>query len=124
MRFKALFLVVAAVLLIPQAASAQYDPAGRRYDDGYRGPAPMPPVGPPPGQYEQRRYREPPPQVYRQRGLFCAPEGGYCRFQGPAIVRYGAGGRFTTRRAFDGIPCNNNVFGDPYPGADKACFLD
>ena len=125
MRCKTMFLVLAAVLLIPQVASAQYDPGGRRYDDGYRGPPrPMPPAGPSPGYYEERRYREPPPQVYRQRGAFCASEGGYCRFEGPATVRYDAGGRFTVRRAFDGIPCNNSVFGDPYPGGDKACFID
>ena len=126
MRFKLLFLAVAAMLLIPQAASAQFfDPYGRRYDDGYRGPPP-----PRDYRYEDRRdyreYRERPPQAYRPqpRGIFCAREGGFCRFEGPAVVRYGAGGRFTSRRAFDGIPCTNSVFGDPYPGADKACFID
>ena len=123
MRFKLLFLAVAAMLLIPQAASAQFfDPYGRRYDDGYRGP-------PPPRDYryeDRREYRrERPPEAFqRPRGIFCAQEGGFCRFQGPAVVRYGAGGRFTSRRAFDGIPCTNSVFGDPYPGADKACFID
>ena len=126
MRSKLLFLAVAAMLLVPQAASAQFfDPYGRRYDDGYRGPPP-----PRDYRYEDRRdyreYRERPPQAYRPqpRGIFCAQEGGFCRFEGPAIVRYGAGGRFTTRRAFDGIPCTNSVFGDPFPGADKACFID
>jgi hypothetical protein len=119
-----MLLVATAVLLFPQAASSQLDapPYGRRYDDGYR----RPPPPPPPGYREERRYhRERPPQVYRQpRGIFCAREGGYCRFQGPAVVRYGAGGRFTSRRAFDGIPCNNSVFGDPFVGADKACYID
>lgn len=136
MRLKTFFLAVAATLFIlpalTEAASAQiFDPYGRRYDDGYRGPPPPPP----PGYYEERRYyrerqpevyRERPPQGYRQqaRGIFCAREGGFCRFQGPAVVRYGAGGRFTSRRAFDGVPCTNSVFGDPFPGADKSCFID
>jgi hypothetical protein len=122
MRFNAVLLMVAAVLLIPLAASAQrFDPYGRPYDDGYRRP-------PPPGYYEDRRYGERPPEAFRQPrvggGIVCAREGGFCRFQGPAVVRYGAGGRFTSRRAFDGIPCNNSVFGDPYPGADKICIVD
>ena len=125
MRLKTLFLMVVVSLVIPQAASAQYyDPYGRRYyDEGYR----RPPPPPPPGYYEERRYyREaPPPQVYRQpRGIFCAREGGYCSFQGPAVVRYGAGGRFATRRAFNGIPCNNATFGDPFVGAKKECYID
>ncbi len=57
-------------------------------------------------------------------GVLCAREGGYCAFEGPATVRYGAGGRFVSRRAFNGVACNNSVFGDPYVGADKACFID
>ncbi len=128
MRLKTLFLMIAVALVIPQAASAQYyDPYGRRYyDDGYRRPPPPPP---PPGYYEERRYyREAPPaprpQAYRRGGVFCAREGGYCQFEGPAIVRYGAGGRFATRRAVNGIPCNNATFGDPFVGADKACYID
>ena len=115
MRFKLLFLAVAAMLLIPQAASAQpFDPYGRRYDDGYRGPPPPRDYRYEERRYEERRderreyYREQRPQ--RARGVFCAQEGGFCRFQGPAVVRYGAGGRFTSRRAFDGIPCTNSVF--------------
>jgi hypothetical protein len=128
MRSKVLFLAV-AMLTIPQVASAQYyDPYGRRYyDDGYRGP-----IARPPGYYEERRYyRERAPDHYRERevyrprrGVFCAREGGYCAFEGPAIVRYGAGGRFVSRRAFNGIACNNSVFGDPFVGADKACYID
>jgi hypothetical protein len=131
MRSTVLFLVAIAMLVIPQAASAQYyDQYGRRYyDDGYR----QPPPPPPPGYYEERRYyREQRPPEYRERevyrqprgGVMCAREGGFCAFEGPAIVRYGAGGRFVSRRAFNGIACNNSVFGDPFVGADKACFID
>jgi hypothetical protein len=128
MRSKVLFLAAIAMLVIPQAATAQfYDPYGRRYYDDR-------PPPPPPGYYEERRYyRERPPEYYRERdvyrqprrgGVLCAREGGYCAFEGPAIVRYGAGGRFVSRRAFNGIACNNSVFGDPFVGADKACFID
>lgn len=131
MRSTVLFLVAIAMLVIPQAASAQYyDQYGRRYyDDGYR----QPPPPPPPGYYDERRYyREQRSPEYRERevyrqprgGVMCAREGGFCAFEGPATVRYGAGGRFVSRRAFNGVACNNSVFGDPYVGADKACFID
>lgn len=95
MRSKLLFLAAIAMLVMPQTASAQYyDQYGRRYyDNGYRQPPPAPP-----GYYEERRYyRERPPERYRERevyrrphgagGIFCAREGGYCAFQGPAVVR-------------------------------------
>jgi hypothetical protein len=39
-------------------------------------------------------------------------------------VRYGAAGRFSTRRGMNGLPCNNQTFGDPAPGLEKACFID
>lgn len=121
MRFKPLFLALAVFVAMTQTVAAQpYDPYGRRYyDDGYRRPPP------PPGYYEDRRYRERPPEVYRQgpQRVFCAREDGFCHFQGPATVYYGAGGRFASRRAVNGIPCSNSVFGDPFPGADKSCFF-
>ena len=126
-----LALVAASALLgaLTHSASAQY--YDRRYYED-RGPPP------PSGYYEERRYyREGPPPGYQgpppgyrqgpppgRGGIVCAREHGYCSFQGPAIVRYGAGGRFVTRRAVNGIPCNNQVFGDPYPGVEKACFID
>ena len=137
MHFKLLLLAaVAALTTLPDAASAQpaeapyYRP---RYDDGYRGPPPPPP----PGYYEDRRYyrerrpeyyRESPP-VYRERprrggGIFCAQEGQFCQFQGPAIVRYGAAGRYVRRQAVNGIPCTNQAFGDPAVGLQKACYID
>ena len=55
--------------------------------------------------------------------VFCAPDGGVCHFPGAAVVRYGANGRFVTRRAVDGVPCNSKFFGDPRPGAGKSCFF-
>ena len=57
----------------------------------------------------------------------CALEDGRCTFSGTKEVRYGAQVpgqsfmRFSYRIAPGGIDCNNNVFGDPVPGADKAC---
>ena len=140
MRIKLLFLAtLAALTILPDAASAQAEsPYYRpRYDDGYRGPPPPPP----PGYYEDRRYEDRryedrryrerqqeyyPPPAPRQRagGVFCAREGQFCQFQGPAVVRYGAAGRFVRRQAFNGIPCTNQAFGDPAVGMEKACFID
>ena len=139
-----LALVAVSALLgaLPQSASAQY--YDRRYYDD-RGPPP-----PPPGYYEERRYyregppgyREGPPPGYRDGGpppgfrqggppqdgrrgmVACAQEHGYCSFQGRATVMYGANGRFARRQAVNGIACNNQTFGDPAPGQEKACFLD
>ncbi len=51
----------------------------------------------------------------------CATEEGHCAFQGTQTVRYGADGRYAVKVATGGIACNNDVFGDPYPGADKVC---
>lgn len=51
----------------------------------------------------------------------CAGEGQFCRFQGPAQVRYGARGSWVTVDGFNGIACNNDVFGDPAPGVPKTC---
>lgn len=56
--------------------------------------------------------------------MTCAKEHGYSAFQGPATVSYGANGRFAKRQAVNGIACNNQTFGDPAPGLEKACFLD
>jgi len=52
----------------------------------------------------------------------CAEEHGYCATPFPTIVRYGARGvyaRLHTRGG--GIPCNNEVFGDPLVGVVKHC---
>lgn len=51
----------------------------------------------------------------------CAAEGQFCRFQGAATVRYGARGSWETVEGFNGIACNNDVFGDPAPGVPKTC---
>jgi hypothetical protein len=54
----------------------------------------------------------------------CAREEGHCRFLGPAIVRYGANGRYVYREAADGLACRNDSFGvDPAPNERKACEL-
>lgn len=51
----------------------------------------------------------------------CADEWGTCVVTGTAQVRYGLNGAFITRTATGSIGCNNDVFGDPLPGADKVC---
>jgi len=53
----------------------------------------------------------------------CASEGEFCHFNGRAEVHYGAGGRWETRSARNGIFCGNENFGDPAPGRAKACFI-
>ncbi|RTL54496.1 MAG: hypothetical protein EKK40_01465 [Bradyrhizobiaceae bacterium] len=56
-------------------------------------------------------------------GTLCAYENQFCAFRGPATVRYGARGRYVVRRAVNGIPCSNHVFGDPIRGVQKRCFV-
>ena len=51
----------------------------------------------------------------------CADEYGTCSFSGTRQVRYGLDGHYATRTATGSIACNNDVFGDPLPGADKVC---
>ena len=52
----------------------------------------------------------------------CAREGGFCNVPYPTTVIYGYRGATTTREVGPGgIPCNNQMFGDPAPGAGKWC---
>ncbi|WP_210486837.1 hypothetical protein [Microvirga antarctica] len=52
----------------------------------------------------------------------CAPENGFCRVPYPTRVIYGVPGRDAARDVGErGIPCNNQVFGDPAPGIPKRC---
>lgn len=44
-----------------------------------------------------------------------------CTFGGTRQVRYGAKGTYAYRTATGSIGCNNDVFGDPVFGVDKAC---
>jgi hypothetical protein len=57
----------------------------------------------------------------------CAAENANCAFAGTRIVRYGAyaagSSRWTTRVLTGGTACNNGVFGDPYNGIGKNCYL-
>lgn len=61
---------------------------------------------------------EPPPT---SGWTFCANEDGVCNFSGTMQVRYGLNGIYAYRIATGTIPCNNQTFGDPYPGANKIC---
>jgi murein DD-endopeptidase MepM/ murein hydrolase activator NlpD len=55
----------------------------------------------------------------------CANEGGNCNFSGTANVIYGANSCYTAVRSFSGgTACNNDVFGDPIPGVQKACYTN
>ena len=52
----------------------------------------------------------------------CAREGEHCRPPGPALVRYGANGRYNVLRVdTGGIACSNGAFGDPAPRQSKRC---
>lgn len=54
----------------------------------------------------------------------CAREDGVCNFRGPAMMRYGANGRYIYREVVDGIECNFRVFGgDPALGVPKQCYV-
>jgi len=124
MRLQSLLLAAMTVMVIGPSSAAwsqPYDPYGRRYDER---------------RYDERRYDD--RRDYRERderwrggdmrrgggGVVCAHEGGFCAFRGEAIVRYGARGVYVSRRARNGIPCNNRVFGDPIYGIGKHCIID
>ena len=122
MRFKEIVLIGLAVLAVPSVASAQrfeVGPGGVRVDDG-RG------YGRDRGYDDRGRgYDDRGRGDYgRDGGEMCARENEFCQFRGEATVRYGARGRYVVRRARDGIPCNNRVFGDPAPGIPKRCVIE
>ena len=71
-----------------------------------------------------RRGRDVRSETHRPRWVQCATEGGYCKFEGKRNVRYGVGERWKLKTAMNGIPCNNNFFGDPAPRVEKACFVE
>ncbi len=61
---------------------------------------------------------------YGPRWERCADEGSYCSFRGAGVVRFGADGRFLTRRGFNGMGCDSRTFGDdPAYGKRKQCFV-
>ena len=51
----------------------------------------------------------------------CATEGQTCTFTGTKTVRYGAQGSYSEQIHTDGVPCANQVFGDPKPDVVKTC---
>ena len=51
----------------------------------------------------------------------CAQENGFCEFRGKRLVRYGREGSYRERTFRNGVPCNNQSFGDPAPGVPKVC---
>ena len=62
------------------------------------------------------------PGALAQELVVCAQEQGFCSVPYPTEVIYGVPGRSASRYVSDrGIRCSNEVFGDPAPGAEKAC---
>lgn len=53
----------------------------------------------------------------------CAKEGKLCSFAGPAVVRYGARGKYLSIKVSGGTPCTNARFGDPLKGVKKQCWF-
>jgi tetratricopeptide (TPR) repeat protein len=59
-----------------------------------------------------------------QSWVYCASEGGFCNAPPGAFIHYGLISTFAHLRSpLGGLPCNNGVFGDPLPGAQKACLF-
>ena len=54
----------------------------------------------------------------------CATEGGYCDFLGTRQVRYGTPWSYVTQTFTGGVPCSNQVFGDPAYGTVKTCWVE
>lgn len=53
----------------------------------------------------------------------CAAENGTCRFNGTRDVLYGTLEQHVVKTFSGSADCNNGVFGDPAPGADKRCAI-
>jgi len=65
-----------------------------------------------------------PPTVAARRGRKCADENGWCTFRGEAEVYYGTRDKWVVQRHANRVGCNNGVFGDPWPGVRKECYVD
>jgi hypothetical protein len=77
---------------------------------------------PVPGTAKQCEYRAGDAATAALPWEFCAREGEACNFRGPAMLRYGAAGRYTYREASDGLRCSSDDFGgDPAQGSPKQC---
>ncbi|MBV8835511.1 MAG: hypothetical protein JO000_03150 [Alphaproteobacteria bacterium] len=64
------------------------------------------------------------PSAFAQQWVHCATEGGFCAAPAGAVIHYGRRGAFTHRRSPPGgLPCNNQIFGDPLVGVHKECFF-
>jgi len=87
------------------------------------GPAPSPPPAPAPAPVPAPSPAPAPAPAPTPAPSWtkCADEWGTCTFTGTTQVRYGLNGTWVTRTATSSIGCNNDVFGDPLPGADKIC---
>lgn len=61
------------------------------------------------------------PEGYR----FCCKEGETCTFSGTVNLAYGANGKFHFLKNVTGgsLSCDNDTFGDPILGIEKACYI-
>jgi hypothetical protein len=53
----------------------------------------------------------------------CAEENGFCHFTGTEQIKYGTAEHYVVLTLTGGKPCDNGVFGDPAPGAQKSCWI-
>ncbi len=69
-------------------------------------------------QYEREHPNQP---QYEDGWSNCAVEGQTCSVNGRAMVRFGTGGRWTSRSVSNAVQCDTDAFGDPAPGEPKRC---
>ena len=86
------------------------------------------PPPPPPGvqQNVPPQYTPPPqavPVPVRSPWALCANEEEICHLKHPALVRYGANGRYVERTVNFSFFCTNDLFGDPAPKLRKQCEI-
>ena len=55
--------------------------------------------------------------------IYCVEENQTCRFDGVALVRYGANGTYTELTRTSPVSCDNATFGDPLYGVAKHCDI-
>jgi hypothetical protein len=53
----------------------------------------------------------------------CSGENSTCSFSGSAVVKYGYDTKFYYKWVSESVSCSNSVWGDPYSGKVKACYV-
>lgn len=63
-------------------------------------------------------------QLHTQIWIKCSDEWGSCRFSGESrMVRFGSSPHYHYKEVRGSIGCNYIVFGDPFPGVEKYCYV-